>query len=127
MRRKKLKKKKERDNRKRESDTDTMNNSVREELPRRKKEQSKDGRKSSSPEKSIKQKLQAKDSLDRKISLSEENKPTIPRRASTFTNYDLADALRNISVLFYVYFHLTLKIPRLANWHEFASLTQGNI
>ena len=23
--------------------------------------------------------------------------------------------------------HLTLKIPRLANWHEFARLTQGNI
>ena len=22
---------------------------------------------------------------------------------------------------------LTLKIPRLANWHEFARLTQGNI
>ena len=109
MRRKKLKKKKERDNRKRESDTDTMNNnSVREELPRRKKEQSRDGRKSSSPEKShssMKQKLQARDSPDRKISLSEENKPTIPRRASTFTNYDLADALRKISVLFYVYFY----------------------
>ena len=87
------------------SDTDTMNNNdmnnAREELPRRKKDQNRDGRKSSSPDKShssIKQKLQSKDSPDRKISLSEENKPTIPRRASTFTNYDLADALRKISL-----------------------------
>lgn len=103
LRRKKLKKKKERDFRKRESDTDTMNNNnVKEELPRRKKDQGRDGRKSSSPDKShfsIKQKYQSKDSPDRKISLSEENKPTFPRRASTFTNYDLADALRKISAL----------------------------
>ena len=78
------------------------NNNVKEELPRRKKEQGRDGRKSSSPDKTlfnIKQKYQSKDSPDRKISLSEENKPTFPRRASTFTNYDLADALRKISVL----------------------------
>ena len=104
MKRKKLKKKKERDNRKRESETDTIINSERDDQPRRIKDQNRDGGKSSSPDKSlssIKQRQQTKDSPDRKPSLSEERKPPLPRKASTFTNYDLADALRKISILLY--------------------------
>ena len=116
--RKKLKKKKDRDSRKRESDNDTLNHDDKaaESPVRKDDETAKDRRKSSSPGKSLsgfKHRLQQKDSPERRGGGSEERKPSVPRKTSLYTNYDLTDVLREISKYFIIFSRLTSELTNI--------------